>query len=114
MRWYEEGTDPDYRFSLANERTYLAWVRTALALLAGALLLKQFAKDVHPQALLTVIAGVLATLSGVMAVGAYVQWRRNEHAMRLGQPLPRSFLRPLLAVALTAVAGVAVALILRP
>jgi hypothetical protein len=43
MRWHEEGTDPDYRFSLANERTFLAWIRTALAILAGAVLLKQFA-----------------------------------------------------------------------
>ena len=34
-RWYEEGEEPDYRFTLANERTFLAWLRTALALIAG-------------------------------------------------------------------------------
>ncbi|WP_283215114.1 DUF202 domain-containing protein [Pseudofrankia sp. DC12] len=35
------GTDPDYRFSLANERTFLAWIRTALALLAGGIAVVQ-------------------------------------------------------------------------
>jgi putative membrane protein len=39
QKWHEQGEDPDYRFSLANERTFLAWVRTALAILAGAILL---------------------------------------------------------------------------
>lgn len=33
-KWRREGRDPDYRFSLANERTFLAWIRTALALLS--------------------------------------------------------------------------------
>ena len=41
--WRHEGTEPDYRFTLANERTFLAWIRTALALLAGGVLLHQFA-----------------------------------------------------------------------
>ncbi len=27
------GEAPDYRFSLANERTFLAWIRTALGFL---------------------------------------------------------------------------------
>lgn len=31
----EGRAEPDYRFTLANERTFLAWIRTALALLAG-------------------------------------------------------------------------------
>ena len=37
-RWWvsaDDGEEPDYRFTLANERTFLAWVRTALGLLAG-------------------------------------------------------------------------------
>lgn len=37
-RWptklYSVGSDPDPRFSLANERTLLAWIRTSLAFLA--------------------------------------------------------------------------------
>lgn len=43
--WTREGKEPDYRFTLANERTFLAWVRTGLALLAGGLLLDQFASE---------------------------------------------------------------------
>ena len=39
--WRRDGQEPDYRFSLANERTFLAWIRTALALLAGGVLLDQ-------------------------------------------------------------------------
>ena len=32
----------DYRFILANERTFLAWMRTALGLVAGGVALDQF------------------------------------------------------------------------
>lgn len=46
-RWQDSGKDPDYRFSLANERTFPAWIRTALAILAGALLLHQLAGTGH-------------------------------------------------------------------
>ena len=45
--WRLEGSEPDYRFSLSNERTFLAWIRTALAVLAGGLLLEQFATRLH-------------------------------------------------------------------
>ena len=35
-RWvYDEGTDPDPRFTLANERTFLAWIRTSIAFMAA-------------------------------------------------------------------------------
>src|ERR1043165_2701247 len=40
-KWFQEGQDPDYRFTLANERTFLAWIRTSLALLAAAVALVQ-------------------------------------------------------------------------
>ncbi|MGL9725147.1 YidH family protein [Sodalis sp. (in: enterobacteria)] len=42
LKCWQQGKRPDYRFSLANERTFLAWIRTALALLAGAVGLEQF------------------------------------------------------------------------
>lgn len=39
------GEAPDYRFSLANERTFLAWIRTSLGFLAGGVGLDQLAPD---------------------------------------------------------------------
>jgi putative membrane protein len=39
--WQQQGQEPDYRFSLANERTFLAWIRTALAILASGVALDQ-------------------------------------------------------------------------
>lgn len=97
MKWHEEGEEPDYRFSLANERTFLAWSRTALALLAGGVALHQFALHVHPQWAFDMAAALLAVLSGLLGAGAYVRWKSNEIAMRNKRPLPRTWLMPLLA-----------------
>ncbi len=105
MRWYEEGKDPDYRFSLANERTFLAWIRTALAILAGAIVLKQFAAHLQPAGLWLWTALGLAVLAGAIGCSAYFRWRGNEHAMRLEKSLPRSLMLPILAGALAMVAG---------
>ena len=48
LKWWQRGARPDYRFSLANERTFLAWIRTALALIAGAVGIDQFASHLGP------------------------------------------------------------------
>ncbi|WP_031507791.1 YidH family protein, partial [Streptomyces megasporus] len=47
-RLRDEGQTPDYRFSLANERTFLAWIRTALALVGGGLAVNQFLTGIRP------------------------------------------------------------------
>ena len=86
--WRREGVEPDYRFSLANERTFLAWVRTALAVLAGGVLLQQFATKLEPQLAVLAVSMLLCILAAVMCVQAYSRWRGNEIAMRLGQKLP--------------------------
>lgn len=99
MNWREEGKDPDYRFSLANERTFLAWIRTALALLAGGLLVHQFATKLEPEWINAAASSTLALLATLLALGAYVRWRSNEIAMRMEQGLPASPLLPLLSVA---------------
>ena len=96
--WRREGKDPDYRFSLANERTFLAWIRTALALLAGGVVLEQFAAKLAAPQVLLALAIALALLSAVLCAGAYARGRANEIAMRHGRGLPSSMVMPALAL----------------
>ncbi len=103
--WREEGSEPDYRFSLANERTFLAWIRTALALLAGGIALEQFGQGLAPRAVVLATAVALALVAAVLSGVAYRHWRANEIAMRHARPLPGSLALPLLAGAGLAVAG---------
>jgi putative membrane protein len=110
-RWRLEGEEPDYRFSLANERTFLAWIRTALALLAGGVLLEQFATRLGPHLVLVILAIVLAVLAAVLCASAYLRWRSNEIAMRHSRPLPATMAIPLIAATTLAVAA-AIALLL--
>ena len=92
------GEKPDYRFSLANERTFLAWIRTALALLAGGLACAQFLPPLEIAHLREGIAITLLLLGGVVAVRAVDHWARTERAMRLGADLPRSRFPAVLAI----------------
>ena len=105
-QWRLEGKEPDYRFSLANERTFLAWIRTALALLAGAVLLEQFATRLGPHIVLVGLAVVLAVLAAALCAAAYGRWRSNEIAMRHAQRLPGTVAIPLIAGTILAVAAV--------
>ena len=109
----EHGTTPDYRFSLANERTFLAWVRTGLALIAGGLACSQFLPPLPVAHLREIVSIVLLLLGGLVALRAVDHWARAERAMRLGTPLPRSRFPAVLAivVALGAVALVIAVLV---
>lgn len=98
------GEEPDYRFTLANERTFLAWIRTALALVAGGLAAISLLPDVSGSELLGI---VLLAMSFVTAATAYGRWALNERAMRLGEPLPPSRLPMLMAIGTAIVAIVA-------
>jgi putative membrane protein len=95
------GEEPDYRFTLANERTFLAWIRTALALAAGGLGALHLIPDVYGSALLGI---TLLGLSLATAATSYRRWALNEISMRLGRPLPVSRLPQVMAVATTVVA----------
>jgi|SRR5690349_18329581 inner membrane protein YidH len=79
--------EPDYRFTLANERTFLAYVRTALGLDAAGLAATQF---LHPSSehLRLALGLVLVGLGGAVAVLGYRRWEATERAMRHGEPLP--------------------------
>jgi putative membrane protein len=87
-RWvYDAGSEPDPRFSLANERTFLAWVRTALAMLAGGVALHALSFPATGW-VRTVLAVGLVALGGVVCAFAFLRWAQVERAMRLRQPLP--------------------------
>src|SRR3954462_8302886 len=87
-RWvYEAGSEPDPRYSLANERTFLAWVRTALAMMAGGVALHALGLP-DTQWVRTTLAVLLIVIGGVVTLFAMVRWARVERAMRTRQPLP--------------------------
>jgi putative membrane protein len=110
--WRREGAEPDYRFTLANERTFLAWVRTALAVLAGGVLLQQFSTRLEPQVAVLTVALLLCVLAAVMCLQAYVRWRGNEIAMRHGRKLPPTRALQVLAAGTFLTAAVLATLIL--
>lgn len=101
-------SEPDYRFTLANERTFLAWIRTALGLVAGGVVVHQLIEPLQNSAARTVIALGCVFLAIVVAGAAYFHWRSVQRAMRRGQPLPGSLLVPVLAIGTTIIALVAV------
>ncbi|WP_127819750.1 YidH family protein [Microbacterium sp. CPCC 204701] len=83
------GDEPDARFSLANERTFLAWNRTALALIAGGVALEALGLDLQPGLRLTA-ALILIAAGLVVPLLAWLEWGRTERALRSGSPLPGS------------------------
>lgn len=104
---YGEGTDPDPRFSLANERTFLAWIRTALGLMAAAVALAALPSDIS-EPFGTVTASVLVGLGIATAIYAWLGWCRVERSLRLNESLPA----PTFSLVMTAVlvgAGLAIA-----
>ena len=104
----QEGTEPDPRFTFANERTFLAWSRTALALIVAGLGIVQLLPPFPGVPAGRHLLGVpLIILGGVLAVVAYVEWVRNQHALRTGQPLPHSVMPWLLVAMITLMAVIA-------
>lgn len=85
-------TEPDYRFTLANERTFLAWIRTAMTLLAASIVLGEFLRsaDGHTNQIALRITSITCVLTATtLALNAYFRWDRVQHAMSRNQPLPR-------------------------
>lgn len=94
---YGTGEEPDPRFTLANERTFLAWVRTAMAMLAGGVALHALGLP-ETSWVRSSLAVMLVVFGGVMTVMALVRWARVERAMRTQQPLPHFRLGYLLTI----------------
>jgi putative membrane protein len=110
--WVGEGSDPDYRFTLANERTFLAWIRTALALLAAAVALVQLVPPFNLPGARTAISVIVAADALAVSVLAYRRWAGNERAMRHGRTLPHSPMLALLAISLTIIGLVVLAIVI--
>jgi putative membrane protein len=106
-RWpgwvYAAGSEPDARFSFANERTFLAWIRTALALVAAGVAVDAFDLSL-PDRTQRGLAALLVLLGLLCAVASWVRWARAERAMRRQEPLPAAS-----AVSIIIVVGVVLA-----
>ncbi|KAA5832815.1 DUF202 domain-containing protein [Saccharopolyspora hirsuta] len=115
-RWpkqlYAQGEEPDPRFTLANERTFLAWIRTALALMAGGVGIEALnAVTGHPNPLRTALAVALLLAGVLCSATAFTRWMTTERALRKGRPLPAPRLAPVLGYGL-GVIGVAACVLL--
>ncbi len=103
-RVFDTGAEPDPRFTLANERTFLAWIRTALALIAAGVAIEALALPLQP----TVRLATAVTLIGLGLVVPPLAWRSwglVEKAIRRATPLPTSLVAPVLATGIAAVAA---------
>jgi putative membrane protein len=95
--------EPDVRFSFANERTFLAWNRTALALIATGIAATQLLPNFHISGGRRLLGLPLVILGAFVAGASLRHWRSNENAMRRGEPLPRSPMPFILAVGIVVV-----------
>ncbi len=96
--------EPDVRFSFANERTFLAWNRTALALIATGIAATQLLPSFHVAGGRRLLGLPLVFLGALVAGTSLWHWRSNERAMRRKQPLPSSPMPAILAVGVVVVA----------
>ena len=110
--WLEKllshGVDPVPRFSLANERTFLAWIRTSLGMIALGVGIATFVSHEQAHRPSLILAGALVILGGVVSAGAWLRWLRVERAMRLQHGLPPSRLAPFIAIGIAAIAAIAI------
>jgi putative membrane protein len=104
---YGVGDEPDPRFSLANERTFLAWIRTALALIAGGVAID--AVDLPLPGWVRLATSLLLLALGLaVPVLAWANWAASERALRLGRPLPGSIVTLPLAIGVLLVGALVV------
>jgi putative membrane protein len=103
----EVGSDPDYRFTFANERTFLAWVRTSLALVAAGVAVIELLPGNDDDVQSYIVGVPLIALGTILPILSLRRWESNERAMRLSEKLPRTRLLQLLAwwVSATAALG---------
>jgi len=109
----DDGTEPDPRYTFANERTFLAWSRTALALVVAGLGVVQLLPPFPGVPWGRHVLGVpLIVFGAVVAVTAYREWTTSQRAMRHEQPLPRSIMPIVMTVIIAALAVAAAVVVL--
>ncbi|MGI8334914.1 YidH family protein [Actinomadura scrupuli] len=94
----EQPREPDPRFTLANERTFLAWIRTSLALIAGGIALAEFGERIGPSPIRQAMSVAPVMAGTALSLLSYLHWRSCQRALRTGEPLPP----PRFAIGLTA------------
>lgn len=80
----------DQRFYLANERTFLAWMRTGLGLVAGGVALDQFFVSRQEESLVIAVSIALVAFGAVVALVGTIRWVRADRALRENRPLGSS------------------------
>ena len=109
----DDGTEPDPRYTFANERTFLAWSRTALALVVAGLGVVQLLPPFPGVPWGRHVLGVpLIVFGAVVALTAYREWTTSQRAMRHEQPLPRSIMPIVMTVIIAAMAVAAAVVVL--
>ncbi|WP_277681462.1 YidH family protein [Saccharomonospora azurea] len=107
----DDETEPDYRFTLANERTFLAWIRTSLGLVAGGVAVHQLLPGLGNEPARSLLANLCIGLAALLAALAYPRWWRIQRAMRRGGRLPRSPLLPVVSAVVLVITLVAAILV---
>jgi putative membrane protein len=106
------GSEPDYRFTLANERTFLAWFRTALALIAGGVAVVQLVPALAFPGARQVLGTLLTVAGGGLSLAAVLRWSRVQTAMRREDDLPPTRVPVILGLGLAALTAFVVVLLL--
>jgi putative membrane protein len=106
----EHDDEPDVRFTYANERTFLAWNRTALALIATGVAATQLLPKLQVEWGRRLLGLPLIALGAIVAAESLRQWHANQRAMRRGEPLPRSRMPLILTIGIVAIGALAAAL----
>jgi putative membrane protein len=102
--------EPDPRFTFANERTFLAWQRTALALFGGGIAVTQILPPFDLPGGRRILGLPMIVLGGLIAFTSYGRWAANQLALRRGEPLPTHWLNQVLGIVIGAGALIAAAL----
>lgn len=104
--------EPDYRFTLANERTFLAWFRTSIALIAGGVAVVQLVPEFAFPGARHALGVVLTIGGGVLSMAALRRWRQVQRAMRRKEELPPTRIPMVIGLALAALSVILVVLLL--